>query len=167
MTRKAFIQTTKQKIQVIKDDMQSPKAKSKMDRDQREVLMPKKSDTRAKLQAELERDNQAFVEGQQSRQVQIVKEQDQHLDVLNRTVGTLREMGSQMDRTIKEHEVIIDDLDKQATRTDNRLKGAIKKVNELIDSTKDSTQWCIIIVLILVLVGLLVLVFYIPKKSSS
>jgi len=167
MTRKAFIQSTKQKIQVIKDDMQSTKTKSKMDRDQREILMPKKSssDRQAKLQSALEQDNQAFVEGQQTRQLQIVKEQDQHLDVLNRTVGTLREMGSQMDRTIKEHEVIIEDLDKEATRTDSRLKGAIKKVNELIDSTKDSTQWCIIIVLILVLVGLLVLVFYIPKKQ--
>jgi hypothetical protein len=70
---------------------------------------------------------------------------------------------------------LIKEIDSEVDKADTGLKGAIKKVNQLLESSKgrvlvsvclliwslDSTQWAFIIILIVVLVGLIVLVFYV------
>jgi len=56
---------------------------------------------------------------------------------------------------------LIGDIEHEADKAESGLKGAVRKVNNLLDSTKDGTQIGIIVLLILVLVGLVVLVIYI------
>jgi len=162
-SRKQFIQSIKQKIQAIKDDMQGTRTRGKMERDQKDLLMVQKkpADKASKLQAVYEQDNQNYIDGQFQRQEQIVKEQDQNLEQLGHTIGVLKQMGETINEELKEHDELITGLDGDMTRVDSGLKGAIKRVNALLDSTKDSTQWCIIIFLIIALVALLVIVFYV------
>jgi len=74
-TRKQFIQSTKSKIQVIKEDMQNTRTRGKMENDQRNMLVQKRSssDKFSRLQNELEKDNDDFVQGQSQRQEHIIK----------------------------------------------------------------------------------------------
>jgi len=162
-TRKEFIQSTKSKIQIIKEDMQSTRSRGKMENDQRNLLVTGRNSTDkfSRLQGELEKDNEDFVQGQSQRQEQIIREQDDHLDTLSVTVGRLREMGGTIGNTIQETTSLVEELNVEVDKTDSGIKGAMNRVNKLLDSTKDSTQWCIIIFLILVLVGLIVVIFYI------
>jgi len=163
-TRKGFIQSTKQRVSVIKDELNSARTRGKIDRDQRELLSATKKpvqDRYSKVQQALEQDNEDYIEGSKQRQQQIIQQQDKNVDVLLTTVTTLKEIGNQIDKTIKDQEVLIDDLDRDVTRVDSGFRGAIQKVNKLIDSTKDSTQWCIIAFLAVILVALLALVFLI------
>jgi len=167
-TRKGFITATKQKVNSIKEDLNSPKTKSKLERDQREILVTQKqgSDKYSKLQVALEQDNDDFINDQGQRQQQIIRQQDQDLTVLHETVGTLKQMGQQMDITIKEHEELIEELNTDVDKVDTGLKGAIQRVNKLIDTTKDSTQWCIIAFLFVALIALVVLLLILPSKSK-
>jgi len=162
-SRKQFIQSTKQKIQSIKDDMQSTRTRGKMEKDQKDLLMAQKKpiDKFSKLQDVYEQDNQNYVDGQLQRQDQIMKVQDEHLDQLGRTVGVLKEMGKTINTELQIHDELITGLDGDITKVDSGLKGAIKRVNTILDSTKDSTQLCIIVVLIIALIALLVIVFYV------
>jgi len=83
------------------------------------------------------------------------------LDTLSVTVGRLKDMGSTIGSTIQETTSLVEELNVEVDKTDSGIRGAMNRVNKLLDSTKDSTQWCIIIFLILVLIGLIVLIFYI------
>jgi len=161
--RKQFIQTTKQKIQSIKEDMLSTRTRGKMEKDQKDLLMvQKKPESKfTKLQDAYEADNQDYIDNQTQRQEQIVRDQDQHLDQLGQTVGVLKKMGETINEELRVHDELITGLDADITRVDSGLKGAVKRVNAILDSTKDSTQMCIIVFLIIALVALMVIVFYV------
>lgn len=83
------------------------------------------------------------------------------MDEIKEGVGTLKEMGWAIDSSIKRQDVIIEEIDKKVDTADSRLKRSVRKVEELLNKTNDSTQMCVIVFLILALIGLLVAVFYI------
>jgi len=163
-SRKGFIAEIRRKTAAMKDDLNSAKTKGILERDQRELLMKQKSgptgDKFSRLEAAIEHDNDDYIQNQQQRQDQIYRQQDQDLTQLSHTITNLKKIGEDIGSALKEHDGLIIDIEEGVGKADTGLKGAIKKVNDLIDSTRDSTQWCIIITLILVLVGLAFLVYY-------
>lgn len=161
--RKQFIQKTKDTVQQIKNAMNSPETRTKIENDKRQNLIPKKqpSDRWDKLKKEMENDNERFLQEQQMQQQEIFSEQDKNLDILKDSVSRMKNYGEVINDTMQEHFVLIEEVESGVEKVDSGLKGMIKKVDNLIDRTKDSTQWCIIITLILILVGLLVAVFYV------
>jgi len=161
--RRQFVNDTKKKIQVIKDELLSLKTKSKMERDQREILMVqnKPRDKYAKLEQAIQEDNEEFIKGQGQRQEQIIREQDDHLDVLSGAVGTLKNYSNVINTSLNEQKQLIEEIDHKTDKADSGMKGVMRKVNNLIDATNDSTQVCIIIFLLLAFVGLVILVVYV------
>jgi len=161
--RKGFVNSTRKRINAIRDDMNSTKTKGKMERDGRSLLMQQKSENNkfSRLESAIQQDNEQFIQGQQEKQQQIFRQQDEGLDQLGRTVGNLKEIAKTIDTTLDEHHQLIGEIEKDTDKADSALKGAVKKVNQLIDSTKDGTQMAIIVILILVLLGLVVLIFFV------
>jgi len=162
--RKAIVAKLKKEIKSVKDDLQSTKTRGKMENDQRTLLISQKpkGDRFAKLEEAIVKDNDAFLDNEHKKQQQIMQKQDETLlPVLQSAVGNLKEIGTTIDSTLKEHERLIDDIDKEANKADSGLRSAVRKVNELLDKTNDKIQWTVIIVLIVVLVGLAVLVYYV------
>jgi len=160
-TRKQFISEQKRKVQEWKDEM--VKTKGKVEKDQRELLMKQKkpqSNKYAKLEAAVEADNESFVSGQKQMHEEIIKDQDEDLQKISVSIGNIKTMGDQMSNTLKEHDEILDDLNKGSEKANSSLKQVTKKVNDVLDSMNEKTQWCVIVALLLVLVGLVVLVFY-------
>eukprot|EP01118_Nematostelium_gracile_P008138 TRINITY_DN2686_c0_g1_i1.p1 TRINITY_DN2686_c0_g1~~TRINITY_DN2686_c0_g1_i1.p1 ORF type:complete len:253 (+),score=80.75 TRINITY_DN2686_c0_g1_i1:121-879(+) len=163
--RKAFVSGTRKTIKSIQDEMNSTRSKGKIQSDARSSLMgsaAKKGDGRfSRLEQEIEKDNDEFIRNQTQRQEQIFKEQDEDLTEISHTVGTLKNMAGTIGVALDEHGRLIDDINVEADKADSGIKAGIRKVNQLIDSTKDSTQMGIIVILIIVLIGLVVLAIYI------
>jgi chromosome segregation ATPase len=162
-SRKSFVTSTRRRMQAIKEEMSSTKTKGKMEADSRSNLMQQSNSTNrfSRFEAAVQQDNENFIEGQQQRQQTIFRQQDEGLDQLSHTVVTLKDIANTIDTTLEEQNGLIGEIEKETDKADSGLKGAVKKVNQLIDSTKDGTQLTVIVILILLLIGLVVLVFYV------
>ena len=77
-----------------------------------------------------ERDDYGAFE--QQRQVEIMQEQDEALDDVFRTVGSLRQQANEMGRELEEQGEMLEDVDNLADRVGGKLQHGIKKVGWVI-----------------------------------
>ena len=112
---------------------------------------------------------------EQQRQVEMMHEQDEALDGVFKTVGTLRQQADEMGRELEEQGEMLEYADKLADRVGGKLQNGIKRVGWVIKNNEgmetfdhsdggatncvlDTWSSCCIGVLIFVLILLLVLV---------
>jgi len=166
-SRKKFISETQYIIKKMKEELNNATTKGKLDNDNRESLMKKAAsrdqarDRFDALDNAIRSDNDSFIRDQHQMQDQIMKDQDAELDKLGEVVGVIGQMGNSIYSELNVHKQIIDDLDNEVDNTQGRLTSVMRRVNKLLESTSDRVQWCVIIVLILILIGLVIIVFYV------
>ncbi|KAL8799713.1 MAG: hypothetical protein Q9182_005691 [Xanthomendoza sp. 2 TL-2023] len=95
---------------------------------------------------------------EQQRQVEIMHEQDEALDGVFKTVGSLRQQANDMGRELEEQHVMLEEVDTLADRVGGKLQTGIKKVGWVLKNNEDTMSSCCIGILIFVLILLLVLV---------
>jgi t-SNARE syntaxin family protein len=121
-------------------------------------------------------DEDGYAALEQQRQVEILHEQDETLDGVFKTVGTLREQAHVMGRELEEQGEMLDEVDTLADRVGGKLQGGMKRITTIIqkneghykqqetnrrgmaDDTTDTWSSCCIGILIFVLILLLILV---------
>ena len=113
----------------------------------------------AKLDEAIAEENSKFIEGQDAAQLQILARQDAELDALGRSVAVLGDMGKTMGAELAAHGQMLEDLDDEVTRTDTRLSAARRKVDSLVQKSKDNCMTILIWVLLAVLAVLIILIF--------
>ena len=113
----------------------------------------------AKLDEAIEEENSKFIAGQDAAQLQILARQDAELDALGRSVAVLGDMGKTMSAELAAHGQMLEDLDDEVGRTDTRLTAARRKVDSLVQKSKDHCMTILIWVLLAVLVVLIILIF--------
>jgi t-SNARE syntaxin family protein len=96
-------------------------------------------------------------EFEQQQQLTMMREQDQDLDGVFRTVGNLRQQADDMGRELEEQAEILENVDGLADRVGGRLQGGLKKMSEVVKKNEDGLSSCCIAVLIFILILLLVL----------
>ena len=96
-------------------------------------------------------------EFEHEQQLTMMREQDQDLEGVFRTVGNLRQQADDMGRELEEQVEILDNVDGLADRVGGRLQGGLKKMGEVVRKNEDGLSSCCIAVLIFVLILLLVL----------
>jgi len=166
-SRKKFIQETKSVIKKMKDDLNSASSKGRETNDQRQALMQTKTpkgdpnDRYAGLNGVIQQDNDRMIGDQQGQQMQIMRQQDQELDAISNTIGQLGAMGEAIHTELSSQSRMLDEMNDRVDQTDSRLTNVMRKVNHLLESTSDRVQWCLIIVLTLMLIGLVIIVFYV------
>lgn len=102
-----------------------------------------------------EEDN--YAEFEQQQQVQMMHDQDQHLDGVFHTVGNLRRQADDMGRELEEQREMLDVVDTVADRVGGSLQNGMSKLQTVIRRNEDRYSGCCIGVLIFVLILLLVL----------
>jgi uncharacterized coiled-coil DUF342 family protein len=102
-------------------------------------------------------DQDNYAEFEQQEQVRIMADQDQALDGVFRTVGTLRQQADEMGRELEEQAEMIEHVDNLADRVGGKLANGMQKVNWVIRKNEDAFSSCCIAVLIFVLILLLIL----------
>lgn len=102
-----------------------------------------------------EEDNYAQFEQQQ--QVEIMREQDTHLDGVFQTVGNLRRQADDMGRELEEQREMLEVVDNIADRVGGRLQTGMSRLSKIVKANEDRWSSCCIAVLIFVLIVMLVL----------
>ncbi|KLJ08583.1 syntaxin-t-SNAREs [Blastomyces silverae] len=85
-------------------------------------------------------------------------EQDQQLDGVFQTVGTLRQQADDMGRELEEQVEMLKEVDTLAERVGGKLQSGVRRVGKIIRRNEDTASSCCIAVLIMVLILLLILV---------
>lgn len=100
-------------------------------------------------------------EFEQHQQMAMMREQDEHLDGVFQTVGSLRRMADDMGREMEEQVEMLDETDRLADRVGGRLQTGMDKLRYVVRHNEDTlSSWCIgllIMVLCILLVLLLIL----------
>jgi len=163
--RKNFVKTVQSKLELVKREMNAPGTHTKMQQDEKDSLMKTsaKQTRYAKLEQEIEGDNDKFIEGEQVKQQLIEKEQEQYLDKLDVTADTLGNIGRSISDELRDQNHMLDEFAIEVDDTNSRMKQASSKVTQLIGKLSEKTSWCIIITLIVVLVALTIIVIYLFK----
>ncbi|QUC22701.1 uncharacterized protein UV8b_06942 [Ustilaginoidea virens] len=102
-------------------------------------------------------DPDALAELQQQQQMDMMREQDEHLDGVFQTVGHLRRQAGDMGRELEEQADMLDVVDETVERVGGRLQVGMQKLGHVVRQNEDRWSSCCIGVLILVLIVLLVL----------
>lgn len=102
-----------------------------------------------------------YAEFEQQQQVEMMREQDQHLDGVFQTVGTLRRQADDMGRELEEQREMLEVVDNVADRVGGRLQNGMQKLGHVMRQNEDRYSSCCIGVLIFVLIFLLVLLLLI------
>jgi DNA repair exonuclease SbcCD ATPase subunit len=102
-----------------------------------------------------------YAEFEQQQQMEIMHEQDQHLDGVFQTVGNLRRQADDMGRELEEQREMLEDVDNIADRVQSRLAVGVQKLGHVMRQNEDRYSSCCIAVLIFVLILLLVLLLII------
>lgn len=103
-------------------------------------------------------DEDAYEAFEHQQQQTMMREQDEQLDGVFRSVGVLRGQAEDMGRELEEQGVMLDEVDTLADRVGGKLQVGTKKIAEVIRRNEDTYSSCCIAVLIVVLIILLILV---------
>ncbi|KAM3544950.1 hypothetical protein ARSEF1564_002121 [Beauveria bassiana] len=99
----------------------------------------------------------SYAEFEQQQQLEMMRDQDQHLDGVFQTVGNLRRQADDMGRELEEQHEMLEVVDSVADRVGGRLQNGMSKLQTVIRRNEDRYSSCCIAVLIFVLILLLVL----------
>ncbi|KEY73384.1 hypothetical protein S7711_01497 [Stachybotrys chartarum IBT 7711] len=102
-------------------------------------------------------DEDGYAQFEQQQQVEMMREQDQHLDGVFQTVGNLRRQADDMGRELEEQREMLEVVDTVADRVGGRLQTGVQKLQYVMRKNEDRLSSCCIAVLIFVLILLLVL----------
>lgn len=106
---------------------------------------------------ETEGEGDSYAEFEHQQQVQMMREQDEHLDGVFQTVGNLRRQANDMGRELEEQTEALEVVDELADRVGGRLQNGVQKLGKIVRANEDRWSGCCIMVLIFVLIILLVL----------
>lgn len=98
-----------------------------------------------------------YAEFEQQQQVEMMHEQDQHLDGVFQTVGNLRQQADDMGRELEEQGEMLTEVDNVAERVGGRLQNGMQKLQYVVRKNEDRWSSCCIGALIFVLILLLFL----------
>lgn len=162
--RKAFVARTKHTVQDMKDHLSSPQTRSREDKKSRQGLLangPKKpQDKYMRLENEIERANQKYIDDTQQQQQLMISNQDEQIDMIGTSVGVLKNMSHQIGNEMDEQAVMLDDFAHEMDTTESKMDNVMKKMAKVLHMSNDRRQWCAIGVLLLIMVIVIILFFF-------
>ncbi|XP_077301813.1 syntaxin 6 [Arctopsyche grandis] len=165
--RKNFIEATRLEVKDMKDKMNSNRSRER-DRTSRQALMegstsvpPRHSTTKYfKLENQLDspsRYDDRFFNENSAAQQRMLDSQDEQLNVINHSIGSLKSVSRQIGIELDEQTVMLDDFNSELENTDSKLDTTMKKVAKVFHMSNDRRQWIAIGVLSVILVVVLIL----------
>ncbi|CAG2249618.1 STX6 [Mytilus edulis] len=160
--RRSFIRRTRVSVKSMKDNLSSKQTKGKDETNVRQALLSngpnRPHDKYTRLDQEMERSNQRYIEDTSQQQQLIMRTQDDNMDLISKSVGSLKNMSQQIGSELEEQNVMLDEFHTEMDHTESRMDVTMKKLAKVMHMSNDKRQWCGIFVLI----GILI-----EKKSSQ
>ena len=90
-------------------------------------------------------ENSKFIKGQKQQTVQMIRQQDDNLEILGSAVDRVGEMAKTINTEVKEQSIMLDGLDQDINDASSRLNTVQEALGKLL-KTKDGCQiWTIVI----------------------
>uniref|UniRef100_A0A1B6C7E3 t-SNARE coiled-coil homology domain-containing protein n=2 Tax=Clastoptera arizonana TaxID=38151 RepID=A0A1B6C7E3_9HEMI len=160
--RKNFIEKTREEVKCMKDKMNFNRGRDR-DRTARQPLLensPVRVATShgttkySKLENEMDSPNRHFLDATLAQQRDLILDQDNTLDRISHSIGSLKTVSRQIGSEIDEQAVMLDDFGTELENTESKIDSTMKKVAKVLHLSNDRRQW----IAIAVLSGILLLV---------
>mmetsp|Transcript_52185 Transcript_52185/g.124377 ORF Transcript_52185/g.124377 Transcript_52185/m.124377 type:complete len:246 (-) Transcript_52185:118-855(-) len=155
--RKEFLTRSQADVRVIKDSVNSNKARQKMTSDRDRLMQSSSSSSAGSRKKRVEEENAAFLGTQRQEQQLIMNQQDEQLSELSKSAMRLGENARAINTELKEQQVMLEELGEDIDREAEKLNFVMKRIGKLMQ-TNDSKQICVIIALFVIFLVLLFLV---------
>ncbi|XP_050090157.1 syntaxin-6 [Anopheles aquasalis] len=113
--------------------------------------------TGASSSSVLDASSSRFVEDTLATQHRILVGQDEQLDVISDSIGTLKTVSRQIGIELDEQAVMLDEFGNELEQTDSKMDATMKKVAKVLHMTNDRRQWMAIVVLSIALVVVIII----------
>eukprot|EP00794_Sanderia_malayensis_P015957 gene15957-17562_t len=134
--RKGFIKNVRRNVQSIKDDITSSETKKKIEKNSRQALVGstkyQAGNKYSRLDNEMEKSNQKFIDEAQYQQQTLIQRQDEQLQDVGQSVGVLKSIGVRIDNELDEQAVLLDDLGSEIEMTDSKLQTILVRVEKVL-----------------------------------
>ncbi|XP_076320832.1 syntaxin-6-like [Tachypleus tridentatus] len=158
--RKIFITQTREEIKMMSNKVMDNKSKEKKLR--QGLLSSGNSNVKyTRLENPAENLSQRFIDENHLQQQMVIQNQDEELDRIQESTGTLKTMSRQIGSELDEQAVMLEDLGNEMENTESRLDGNLKKMAKALHLSNDGRQWIAIGVLSGVMMVVIALFFII------
>lgn len=164
--RRAFVERTKVSVRDMKEHLSSPHSRVRDDnrKSQKQSLLsangPSKPQNKyTRLENEIERENQRYIDDTGSQQQLMISNQDEQIDNIGNSVGVLKNMSQQIGNELDEQAVMLDDFAHEMDNTETKMDNVMKKMAKVLHMSNDRRQWCAIGALLLIMVIVIILFF--------
>ncbi|XP_025113316.1 syntaxin-6-like [Pomacea canaliculata] len=165
--RRNFIDRTRATLKDMKSQISSPSSHSangSTDSSTRQALLASNGPSRpqdryTRLDAEMERANQHYIDETNQQQQLLIRAQDDQLDMIGSSVGVLKTMSQHIGNELEDQNAMLDDFRHDMDHTETRLDQTMKKMAKVMHMSNDRRQWLAIVVLLVVLVIVVILFF--------
>ncbi|KAL4648550.1 syntaxin-10 [Arapaima gigas] len=159
--RKDFVERTRQAVQEMKEQLQSPTATARADKKNRQALLGAAGPGRhaAGLEPHLVSATSRFIQEQQEQQQLIMQEQDDQLELVSGSIRVLKDMSGRIGDELDEQAIMLGEFSEEMDQTNSRMDSVLKKMEKVSHMTSSRRQWCAIGVLVIIMVVVLILLF--------
>lgn len=164
-SRRHFIDQTREEVKHMKDKMNYSRGRDR-DRTSRQPLLessPVRGATShgttkySKLENEMDSPNRHFLDSALSQQNHLLQSQDDHLDMISHSLGSLKTVSRQIGSELDEQAVMLDEFGSELENTDSKLDSTMKKMAKVLHLSNDRRQWIVIFVLTFLLIIVILL----------
>ncbi|KAL0280257.1 UNVERIFIED_CONTAM: hypothetical protein PYX00_001603 [Menopon gallinae] len=165
--RRNFIDGTKEEVKSMKDKMNINRVRDSdrtacqplLERDLSPPRLPISHGTTkySKLENELDSPNRHFLDDTLAQQSRMFLDQDEQLDMISDSVGTLKTVSRQIGNELDEQAVMLDDFGNELENIDSKLDSTMKKMAKVLHLSSDRRQWMAIGILLATLTVIVIL----------
>ncbi|KAJ1523253.1 hypothetical protein ONE63_001133 [Megalurothrips usitatus] len=166
--RKLFIEQAREEVKIMRDKMNINKNRDR-DRTARQPLLDTRdsspvrvpsshgSTKYSKLENDMDSPSRQFLDDTLAQQRALILGQDDTLDAISDSVGTLKTVSRQIGSELDEHAVMLEDFGNEMDSAESKMDATMKKVAKIMHMTNERRQWIAIGVLTCILLIIIML----------
>jgi len=143
-SRNSFVNGSRARVRELQESLSSSTAVAKMEADRHELLLPKQVGRRQEANLAIAHGNQRFLETEKQTQAEIMRRQDETLELIGGSAGRLLSAAEEIHGELGRHSDMLWDLDQDMARETEKLNFVMKRVGLLL-KTGESKQISLIV----------------------
>ncbi|KAL5252852.1 hypothetical protein ACHWQZ_G015576 [Mnemiopsis leidyi] len=151
MNRKRFIHMAREQCSRAREQLSNPTFGS--------AGPSQNVDRYSAAQQSANRSNEIFIEKSMGQQQQIMREQDEQLSLVGKSIGRLKEIGTLIGDEVEDQNQLLDEFYGDMGQTEKRMSNVQRKMDKILEKVDGKKQNIIIGVLLVIMIIVVVLFF--------